>query len=485
MSNRISSIAALAFAAFLFAPQGAHAVFLSPSGLGQALVYPYYIANDRNSTLFTLSNTTASGKAVKVRFLEGYNGRDVLDLNVYLSPFDVWVAQVFQGGPGAAIATFDSSCTVPKVPSTADDAMLFSTTSFDGSSPQGKDGGPTDLSRTLEGHIEVVEMGTVTGTTLTAITHVEGVPANCPSIVGAWQAGSGYWSQNPQTDIGPPSGGLYGSAAIVDVALGTIEAYVAEALGQFYTAGGTGQHTAPNELVPNLSSGTSRSSLAFPNDSPFVANFDRSIDAVSSVFMADAIFNDYLTSTGIAADSEWVVTYPTKRFYVDAYYVDATAAPPFDSVFGPAFSCSEVDDYYHDREEASTSGGTGVGGAPPPPYSTLCTETQTLTFRQGSDFPPTKPSKVLGSNLIASNLASPFENGWADVDLAHNFVGAPAPSHKLSTSAGSSFLGQPVVGFLVSQFVNGNVGGALANYTALYRHKVHVTCRTNAAQPCS
>lgn len=481
MFDRTSFVSAL-IAACSFMPQAAHAVFLSPNGLGQALVYPYYIANDRNSTLITLSNTTLSGKAVKLRFLEGYNGRDVLDLNVYLSPFDVWVAQVFQDGAGAAIASFDTSCTVPKVPNTAAEALHFSTASFDGSSPQGKDGGPTDLSRTLEGHIEVVEMGTVTGSSLVAITHVEGVPANCPSIVGAWQSGSGYWSQNAQTDIGPASGGLYGSAAIVNVALGTVEAYVAEALGQFYATGGDAQHTAPDSLAPNLASGTSDSSLTFPDDVPLVATFIRSVDAVSSVFMADAIFNDYLTSTGIAADSEWVVTYPTKRFYVDPYYVGATATAPFDAVFSSSLSCSEVDDYYHDREELSTSGGIGAG--PPPPYSSLCSETQTLTFRQGNDFPPTKPSKVLGSNLIASNLASPFENGWATVDLAHNFVGADSANHKLSTASGKTLTGQPVTGFLVSQFVNGNVGGALANYTALYRHKTHVSCRTGASPSC-
>ena len=46
-------------------------------------------------------NTTASTKAVKVRFREGKNSAEVLDFNVFLSPFDVWTASIT---PGPAVA---------------------------------------------------------------------------------------------------------------------------------------------------------------------------------------------------------------------------------------------------------------------------------------------------------------------------------------------------------------------------------------------
>ena len=42
-------------------------------------------------------NTTASMKAVKVRFREGKNSAEVLDFNVFLSPFDVWTASITPG----------------------------------------------------------------------------------------------------------------------------------------------------------------------------------------------------------------------------------------------------------------------------------------------------------------------------------------------------------------------------------------------------
>ena len=73
----------------------ANAVNLNPDGLGQVLIYPYYTVNGGNSTLVSIVNTTEFGKAVKVRFVEGYNSREVLDFNLYLSPYDVWTGAVF------------------------------------------------------------------------------------------------------------------------------------------------------------------------------------------------------------------------------------------------------------------------------------------------------------------------------------------------------------------------------------------------------
>jgi len=46
------------------------AVNLNPDGVGQVLLYPYYTVNDGNTTALSVVNTTDSGKAVKVRFLD-------------------------------------------------------------------------------------------------------------------------------------------------------------------------------------------------------------------------------------------------------------------------------------------------------------------------------------------------------------------------------------------------------------------------------
>jgi len=159
----------------------ANAVYLNPDGLGSVLVYPYYTVNGGNVTLISVVNTTDQGKAVKVRFLEAYNSREVLDFNLYMSPFDVWVAAVAPLATGAEVLTNDNSCTVPPIPAAG---VAFRTGAFDGSiAGQPKDGGPTSLVRTREGYVEMYEMAVLTGTSASNVTHnANGTPANCAKI---------------------------------------------------------------------------------------------------------------------------------------------------------------------------------------------------------------------------------------------------------------------------------------------------------------
>src|SRR4029078_3227535 len=95
------------------------AVMLNPRGTGEVLIYSYYTVNHQQP-LVSVINTTAHGKALKVRFREGYDGLDVANFNVYLFPYDSWVGAVHDTSSndiGAAdIATNDNSCTVPAFP---------------------------------------------------------------------------------------------------------------------------------------------------------------------------------------------------------------------------------------------------------------------------------------------------------------------------------------------------------------------------------
>src|SRR5262249_48621395 len=147
----------------------------------------------------------------------------VLDFNLYLSPFDVWVAAVAENGAGgASVFTNDNSCTVPPIPAAG---QPFRTAAFDGSiSGQPKDGGPTGIARVREGYVELIEMGVVVNdngvdphhSTLSAITHgSSGVPSNCNQVVKAW-GGGGYWISDPLDDITSPDGGLFGSGSVIN-----------------------------------------------------------------------------------------------------------------------------------------------------------------------------------------------------------------------------------------------------------------------------
>ena len=165
----------------------ASAVNINPDGLGQVLLYPYYTVNNSQNTLLSVVNTTSIAKAVKVRFLEGYNSREVLDFNLFLSPFDVWVANVFPastvitGAVGAAIATSDNSCTAPAfTQGTINGAgyQQFLNYAYVGTNA---DTGPLGLDRTREGHFEMISMADLGGAVAADVTHVNGVPPGCDS----------------------------------------------------------------------------------------------------------------------------------------------------------------------------------------------------------------------------------------------------------------------------------------------------------------
>jgi hypothetical protein len=93
----------------------AQAVNINPDGLGQVLLYPYYTTNGNNITALSVVNTTDKAKAVKVRFLEGQNSREVLDFNLYMSAWDVWTAALYDDDGTPTLVTRDSSCTVPYI----------------------------------------------------------------------------------------------------------------------------------------------------------------------------------------------------------------------------------------------------------------------------------------------------------------------------------------------------------------------------------
>ena len=491
--------AMLAFALCACLSTHAEAVYLSPQGHGQVLIYPYYTVNGSQDTLFTLVNLSSEAKAVKVRFLEGYNGRDVLDVNVYLAGGDVWAAAIAAEGDGARLITTDPSCTVPEVSTTPSHSIAFSTQAFDGTGTIGSDGGPTGIARVREGHVEVIEMGVVTGASAVALSPARevgeepygdwqgGAPTDCARLRTAW-SNDGYWALDPAVDISAPTGGLMGNAAIVNVGRGTVQAYVADALDEFHSPETGREHTAPGELTPNIASGTSLEAMTWPSNRPYTSTFARSIDAVTAVFMSRAIYNDFWTANVLGAESEWVITYPTKRFYTDSHYVGGSAEAPFETVFAaPGQSCAApfaFAEYDYNVQRHTNTREMGLPYLASEPR--LCFTTQVVTFQQGDttdplDHTPDAPSDVLASMLVAANLPSTFENGWAGLFFGHGI-------DRLTASDGSILIGQPVTGFLAAQFVNGSVNGSLANYTVALRHKTSAYCQreTNqgSVEPC-
>lgn len=328
----------------------AQAVNLNPDGLGQVLIYPYYTSNAGNDTLLSVVNTSGDGKAVKVRFKEGFNSREVLDFNMYMSAYDVWVAAIsdINGVPNLIIP--DSTCTVPYLFADNFDANLNAGVQpflpFDYTGPRA-DGGPDGIDRAAEGYFEMIEMGTLTNDSETknrlgtadAVTHAiddTGVqaPADCEQLVDNWTINpDGMWIDDPDDaedvdestiDITRNSGGLFGGAAIINVGNGTMFSYDAKAI-QGYDRSADGNHQRPGGLVPNLADGDATDATVFfgaPRDEAATFHYLRSIDAVSAVFMHANTMNEYNIEAGLAAASEWVITFPTKQWYVDDSLLD-------------------------------------------------------------------------------------------------------------------------------------------------------------------
>ena len=463
----------------------ANAVELNPDGLGQVLIYPYYTVQANQTTLLSVVNTTNRAKAVKVRFLEGYNSQEVLDFNLFLSAYDVWTAGVFAltATGGGNVLTDDKSCTNPDLRNRA--TKLADGRSYEPfRNNQYQASGPKGLERTREGYVEMIEMATIAvGSALeSGVTHVSGTPDDC-SVARVVQPSD--------TALLPPSGGLFGSGTIVNGALGLIYAYNADAIDGFYTLGTGNLFSGSSSVIPSLAQAqtTATTARAFnyatasSGGSNLVVTSDyalaNAIDAVSSVFTASSINNEYVIETVSGSETEWVVTFPTKRFYVNPGPI-----APFPKTFNGT-SCAVVGIQYWDREEQTTF---LVDDFSPPPTtqpSSLCYEAQVITFQKAADYTAgAGKGKVLGS-ILTTNIdprGNPgFSSGWMSLNMD-----PAAEPHALRASLdGDVFHGLPVTGFMAVNYINGNLGGVLANYSALYRHRSKRNCTNATTGVCS
>ncbi len=320
------------------------AMHLDPGGVGQVLLSPHYTVNAGHQTLVTIVNHSDQGKALKVRFLEGRNARQVLEFNLYLAPHDLWTGSVFslsEDGP-ANLTTLDRSCTVPEIlnntllPQTSNGRRYapFYNFSFGFSND---DAGPNDLARTREGFFEVIEMGTVINDAQQSLNDIspgdDGIPANCRRLGRAWSFG-GYWEATPEVDLLPPTGDLTLNVVLVHTLDGTMYSFAGEAIDHFSSIV---QHTIPGDPLPNLASAVSDPALAVVDahiridGQPYTARYpqSRAIDAVSALFMASSIENEFNNNVASGARSSWVLTFPTKRYYTDDALLEGAAIAPF------------------------------------------------------------------------------------------------------------------------------------------------------------
>jgi len=452
------------------------AVLLNPEGRGQALIYPYYTVRATTgnpfNTLITVVNHDSRAKAVRVRFREGRMGREVANFNLYLSPNDAWAGAVVPTQSGAKVITRDRSCTSPMLyrpdaaPGDAGELQL-NDFAYSGSNADGLGEGP---GRTREGYVEMIEMATLTGDSAALVAHSpSGVPPDC------------FVAQSTSfvPTVGPPTGGLSGTATLINVASGLDFTFNAEALDGLAASPFYRQVSDP---YPDFDAAevTPVSHVTWQGRQ-YRLEWSRAIDAVSSVLMRWEVFNEIVRDPNTESATDWVFTFPTRRFYV----TPSSAALPFSRASNA--NCEDLAITSVNREELRAQQTVtclpdfGCGAR-----LRMCNTANVVTMRPES---VTSPTPVLGSLNINEGpppmASSQIVSGWAVIGFVGPGPGAGLRSLPVTTmrdmrndtlSAGELVVrGLPVVGFMARTFLNGTLTcGSTAcqgNYGGSFVHR--------------
>ena len=444
------------------------AVFVNPKGQGEVILIPYYTVNNNLNTSVTITNTKETPKAIKISLRESLNGLNVLSYNVYLGGYDTWTFVMgaipssvtgYEGEPAGGLLSHDQSC-----------APFFNKAKTEFTF-EGLVDGPQTTQRTREGFIEIIEMGELQGDAAESAQAVNGMPGNCPFFETAWQEG-GLWHEasggNSQQDLAPASGGLMAEVDIIHVGEGVNYSVPVVALADFF-ADDTVIHAAPADASLSLNTAAPKATVL--NDTKaYQLSFERGIDAVSAVLMADELTATYVLDPGVNALSETVYTQPTKRFYIDSYNAD----PPYGKYVyeqkcsGPEYGWSEVKLRVFDRDGDYNS---PEGGVMPPPQAAfgICGSVNVQLARPyGDDWPPSEHSMLTRSHNFHRivNVGGGTDSGYVRTQFTNS---QPLIATNNQTGQTVHVIGLPVIGVTLMRFTNNNaVPGSLAQYGMAY-----------------
>ncbi|MBR0567241.1 hypothetical protein J5J83_14045 [Azoarcus sp. L1K30] len=452
------------------------ALTFNADGVGHILIQPYFTAQEGNSTLINLVNTdTVRGKAVKVRFRSAGNSDDVLDFQVFLSPGDVWTANVSEGADGKAVlSTADKTCTVPAIPA---GGVSFITNNLPPSA--------TDAEKatwTREGYVEFLNMGdivkdadtTTAAYKLYATTkHVAGV-APCdtailndptkvePGLSAPTSGLMGNW-----TIINVPSAASWAgeSAALVSAGAPTNVVYFPQDSNQYFPAVSVNMHTADPLLIKaDKVANFDLPDLSTPYDGDY-ANATAQAAALTTALAVSSVTNEFLTNAAIAAETDWVFSMPTRRYHVAYDYATTVAAEKrVFNVAGAAVTTAPVASWFYssntevsgnlicvklggvtnfDQEEGTATAGVVFS---PGTIETVkfCGEGTVVKFNG---------SNVLGASVASGSLSTGSTAGWTTINTANGGFGLPVLGQSFVQATNSA----------VAAGVSGNFGAGWAH----------------------
>jgi hypothetical protein len=431
--------------------------YVNPGKTGQALLFPFYNADNGNSTGIHITNTTDAVKAVKIRFLEYKNSDAVLDFNLYMSPKDIFAFAVIPdaNGDGAAILTGDASCTVPVLGTAGGDFPGTATENADGSTTRiqpfvnsGYTGdADSSIKRSLTGHVEVIEMGVVSDETYAAAaTHDStGVPADCAALDTAWA--SGPWFADGSAGMSAPTGGLSGVAYHLNVESAASFGFEATAIDGFSLSA---QHTNPGSAAPSISSGTSDATVQAENGAWNDYTLGSGAEAASAVLQTASLSNDVLVLPIIGGMTDWVVTFPTKRAHVDVATAADVVAPFTDNWDGSSEEGSACEPVSIGRWDRETSAAAAV-------ETSICNGTSVIAMGAAG------AGSALSASAGLTVLDYPYSEGWAKISFNN-------ADQYMTLGGGATRQGLPAIGFAAYKVVNGAM-----SYGSAAVHKTEIT----------
>lgn len=435
------TLLAVATSAAIAAPHATAQQTINSSGTGQLLLYPFYSTQKGSNTYMHVVNNTSEQKAVKVRFMEAQGSSVVLEFNVYLGGYDIFpVALASNEFGGTSVLATDSTCTVPELgtdnPPYDGTQRVLNNGKVLKSQPfvpyQYDSEESADISRTLIGHAEVIEMGVVSDSIDVS---------DCDGVFDQWT--SGDWASNPSADVTAPTGGLSGSSLFINPDLAFSMNLDVTAIDGFLPLA---YHSRPGSLNPTLLSGNPTAELASGLVLDYSSSNYGSALATSALLAASSVHNEVNTEDAIAAETSWVLTFPTKK-HLDG---NAPFTTPYDGTEADGGACEDFNLVRRDRESNSSSGAGSFVPADGGVDDKVCNSVEVLAFNSKS---------ALVTDTF-KGVSYSFQSGGATITAGQQF---PADDN------GVVIDGLPVIGFAATRIVNGD-----RSYGFAQNHKTNV-----------
>lgn len=439
----VGGLSGAANAAVITTGATATGLAINPQGVGHILAVPYFSTQGNNKTLLSITNTdTVNGKAVKLRFRGAANSDDVFDITVFLSPGDVWTADVAADADGISrLATNDTSCTLPSAQDIKDLGGKFKTNRVQGNA----------AAQTREGYVEILNTANIppagAGSLYAAIKHVDGKAPCTAATMNAQDVELADAAAATARGYANPTGGLMANWILVNVngmashsgeavAVRAVDAGGANAAGNIVwfpqttdapTAGAVNTLTA-DPLLTSAGFAAEVANYDFPDlSTPYFigATPATQADGLATQLAVTSVVNEFATSNGFSTD--WVFSMPTRRYAVALNYAASGASRLLTrtSVHFPAGSVSlnaagtlacvtPGNMRGYDREETTQS--TFV--ISPDSAMKLCGETSVLAFNNTG-------ASVLGSLLARNDIKTRAADGWLSINTANGGAGLP------------------------------------------------------------